>query len=92
MALRPINEINKCPYCGSKNGFIIRSKASGYVTTSYSFDGSERCNSSMYNQIKEKQPKYAKCSDCDRNIGLWNDKSFAYVLAREQKEFYSRSV
>ncbi|OBU10179.1 hypothetical protein [Morganella psychrotolerans] len=59
-----------CPKCGNDNQFYTLSRASGYISTQFCFDGDrEPYNDHMYDSLKDKPLKTAYCSSCHKNLG-----------------------
>lgn len=86
MALKSIDEIKNCPFCGSEEGFWVVAVASGFVQTIYSFDGEHRDNSGMYNLVREKNRKYAHCNCCHKNIGVVTGDALKKIVDRTLEE------
>lgn len=61
--------IDKCPHCGSAEGFYILSDCINVPIRS-GFDGSEKDNSDMYDCATDVHyHRYAYCMECDEVIG-----------------------
>jgi len=90
MALPKVENVKKCPYCGSDDGFTLKHSVSGYIHTHYSFDGTEMDNSEMYASLREKAHKYAVCLSCDKSIGTWSSESLQAVTERSKGYQFTR--
>jgi hypothetical protein len=60
--------IDKCPYCGSVDGYYTKQQAYGPCTRYYNFDGSFCDNSTMHDFICYKGGKIAYCVHCDKRL------------------------
>ncbi len=60
--------IDKCPVCGSKDGYYTKEQARGPIQLIYNFDGSESDNGSMYDMLTFSGGKYAYCLKCDKRL------------------------
>lgn len=61
-------KINSCPHCGSKRGFYVESD---YLAVRFciGFDGVEHDNSSMFDDAKVRERRYAYCIECEARLG-----------------------
>lgn len=60
--------IDRCPYCGSKDGYYTKEQVKGSVRYNYNFDGSEAENGEMYDYLSYSGGKYAYCLHCDKRL------------------------
>jgi len=60
--------IQKCPYCGSNEGYYSRMQVSGSILTRFHFDGSEAENGEMYETVRHTGGKIAYCLVCNKRI------------------------
>ncbi len=58
----------KCPKCGSEDGFYTKEQARGPIRYKYNFDGSESDNGEMYEGLSFFGGNYAYCIACDKRI------------------------
>ena len=68
MKVEPIGPIDRCPYCGSDEGYYTKDYVCGPSYYHYNFDGSEAHNESMYDLTSHKRGKYAYCTNCDKRL------------------------
>lgn len=64
--------IDKCPYCGSADGYYTKEQASGSIYYNHHFDGREADNSEMFSLLTYKGGKYAYCIKCDKRLFKMN--------------------
>lgn len=62
-----------CPYCGSIE-YMYQLRCSGVVYERHTFDGSETDNGDMFMGLTMKAKKTVLCGDCERPIGLHDDR------------------
>ncbi len=60
--------IDKCPYCGSDEGFYTKDYVVGSTVYRHNFDGSEAENGEYYEGVTHKQGKHAYCSSCHKRL------------------------
>jgi hypothetical protein len=60
--------IDKCPYCGSDDGYYTKEQVHGPIQYMYNFDDTETDNSEMYNGLILTGGKYAYCINCDKRL------------------------
>ena len=60
--------IDKCPHCGSNDGYYTKDYISGTCRFNHNFDGSEAYNGEMYNNLTREQGKFAYCTDCNKRL------------------------
>ena len=64
---------NKCPFCSSNEGFFTREQIHGAIRFRYNFDGSEKDNSNVYNDVNFTGGRAAYCISCNRLIFRFDD-------------------
>ena len=60
--------IDKCPHCGSDEGFYNNFRVSGWSRYKYRFDGEDAYNGDMWDHINSKDSKKAYCCKCEKEI------------------------
>lgn len=60
--------IDRCPHCGSSEGYFTREQVRGVVNFRYNFDGSEAENGEMYDNLSYSGGKYAYCLHCGKYL------------------------
>lgn len=68
------SKIQRCPYCGSTEGYYVKQQAHGPITYKFNFDGSEAENGDMYDDLRITGGKIAYCLNCDKRLFNMNDK------------------
>lgn len=63
-----IAPIEKCPHCGSGDGYYTKEQAHGNVTRYYNYDGSDCDNGQMHDYLTYSGGKYAYCIKCDKRL------------------------
>jgi len=59
---------DKCPHCGSDDGYYNKQQLSGTAIYRFKFDGSEAENGDMYDLLRCKGGKIAYCLNCDKRL------------------------
>ena len=65
--------VDKCPYCGSDDGYYTKEQVRGSIYYHFNFDGSEADNESMYNLLTYAGGKYAYCAHCNKRLFKMED-------------------
>ncbi|AID17262.1 hypothetical protein QLX41_gp136 [Listeria phage LMTA-94] len=60
--------ISECPYCGSTEGYTLRSQARGTVYWRMKFNGKEVDNSESHDNLRYNPHKYAYCTVCGSKL------------------------
>lgn len=60
--------IDRCPHCGSSDGYYTKEQVYGPCVRFYNFDGSECDNGGMHDSICYKGGKVAYCKQCDKQL------------------------
>ena len=60
--------INKCPYCGSEDGFYTKQQARGQVIYYYNYDGSFHDNGQVHDNLSYNGGKVAYCASCNKKV------------------------
>jgi hypothetical protein len=65
----PKAPIDKCPHCGSDNGFYTKDTVkAGHLRYFYNYDGEEADNGDMWDSVRVEQGKYAYCNECHKRL------------------------
>jgi hypothetical protein len=73
MKLPPIQSVKVCPYCGGDQFYVVY-VFSGKGMAHHLLNGEAGADSSgLHNGLKATPQKTAKCSDCNRSIGQWDE-------------------
>lgn len=62
------NDVEKCKYCNSSEGYYTKERVSGTVIIIYRFDGEEADNGDMYDGVRYHGGKIAYCINCDKKL------------------------
>ncbi|MBC1228637.1 hypothetical protein [Listeria booriae] len=60
--------IDKCPHCGSDEGYHTKSQVSGVVYYRHNYDGSEQENEDAYAYLRHDIGKYVYCINCEKRL------------------------
>ena len=63
-------KIDKCPHCGSTEGFYTKDYACGVIRYRRNYDGTCGENGDMYDGLTYTSGLYAYCQSCQKRIGL----------------------
>lgn len=64
----PKAPIDRCPFCGSTDGYYTKEQVHGEVNFRHNFDGSEAENGDMYENLSFSGGKYAYCLNCGKRL------------------------
>ena len=64
--------MDKCPHCGSENGYYRKTRYKGVFDGNYEFDGSfaDGENECMFDGAQYTEAKTARCRDCRKIIKI----------------------
>lgn len=60
--------IEKCPYCGSSEGYYTKEQIRGNVYMNFNFDGAEAENGDLYENTTTTGGKIAYCLNCNKRL------------------------
>ena len=60
--------IDKCPYCGSNEGYYTKEQIHGNIYMNFNFDGTEAENGDLYENTRTTGGKIAYCLHCNKRL------------------------
>ncbi|OCN01020.1 hypothetical protein A7X67_01560 [Clostridium sp. W14A] len=60
--------IDRCPHCGSTDGYYTKEQVHGSIQYMYNFDGTEADNGELYDYLNYTGGKYAYCLRCGKRL------------------------
>lgn len=64
----PKAPIDRCPYCGSSEGYYSKDYMYGPSRCYRNYNGEEAYNGEMYDSLNQNQGKYAYCAECHKRL------------------------
>lgn len=64
----PIAPIDRCPHCGSDEGYYTKDYLHGTCRYNHNYDGTEAYNGEMYDSARIEAGKFAYCVNCEKRL------------------------